>query len=271
MSEQAYIKVPFTLAEVPHHYGPEVHLLADPAAWSLLAERGRPETEQPRFGLLLTRIYLVLLYAAINRELPRAQVRIPTRMQAKHPGACYQGEIIDQEQSVVVVDLARAGMAPSEICFQELCWLMKPARIRQDHIMISRQLDQAGQVTGAGMHSVKIGGPVEGRWLFLPDPMGATGSTMVTVLDHYRDRVGGRPRGIIALHLVVTPEYLAAMRRAYPEVHIYALRLDRGLSAPDVLETPLGSRWAEEKGLDEHHYIVPGAGGIGEVANNAYV
>jgi uracil phosphoribosyltransferase len=30
-------------------------------------------------------------------------------------------------------------------------------------------------------------------------------------------------------------------------------------------------RWDEERGLDDHHYIVPGAGGVGEVLNNAWV
>ena len=59
--------------------------------------------------------------------------------------------------------------------------------------------------------------------------------------------------------------------RAHPEVVVYALRLDRGLSAPDVLETVPGVRWDEERGLDDRQYIVPGGGGFGEVLNNAFV
>ena len=38
-----------------------------------------------------------------------------------------------------------------------------------------------------------------------------------------------------------------------------------------VLATVPGSRWAEERGLTENHYIVPGGGGLGEVMNNSYV
>ena len=49
-----------------------------------------------------------------------------------------------------------------------------------------------------------------------------------------------------------------------------AYRLDRGLSAPDVLETLPGTRWDEERGLDAHSYIIPGAGGLGEVLNNSW-
>jgi uracil phosphoribosyltransferase len=70
---------------------------------------------------------------------------------------------------------------------------------------------------------------------------------------------------------MVTPEDIARMKKDHPEVVIYAARLDRGLSAPDVLETVPGERWAEERGLNDHQYIVPGAGGVGEILNNAYV
>ena len=86
-----------------------------------------------------------------------------------------------------------------------------------------------------------------------------------------RRGVPGTPRKIIALHLVVTPEYLRRMRKDHPDMVIYAVRLDRGLSPPDVLATVPGTRWDEERGLDDHQYIVPGGGGFGEIMNNAYV
>jgi uracil phosphoribosyltransferase len=38
-----------------------------------------------------------------------------------------------------------------------------------------------------------------------------------------------------------------------------------------VLSTVPGTFWDEERGLDERHYIVPGAGGVGEILNNAWV
>ncbi|HEX8952279.1 MAG TPA: uracil phosphoribosyltransferase, partial [Polyangia bacterium] len=57
----------------------------------------------------------------------------------------------------------------------------------------------------------------------------------------------------------------------HPEVIVYALRLDRGLSPAEVLQTMPGERWAEERGLTDKHYIVPGGGGLGEVMNNSFV
>jgi uracil phosphoribosyltransferase len=136
---------------------------------------------------------------------------------------------------------------------------------------MSRTTDAAGRVTGATWHDAKIGREVEGRIILFPDPMAATGASIISALDHYRTRLEGRPLVCIAIHLIVTPEYLRNVQRAHPDTRVYALRVDRGLSPPDVLATVPGTRWDEERGLDDHHYIVPGAGGVGEVLNNAWV
>ncbi len=73
------------------------------------------------------------------------------------------------------------------------------------------------------------------------------------------------------MHLVVTPEFLRALKKSHPDVVVYAWRLDRGLSPEKILQTAPGTHWDEERGLDEHQYIVPGAGGVGEILNNAWV
>ena len=57
----------------------------------------------------------------------------------------------------------------------------------------------------------------------------------------------------------------------FPELHIFAIRLDRGLSGPEVLDSPPGTHSAQERGLTDNQYIVPGAGGVGEVLNNAWI
>jgi uracil phosphoribosyltransferase len=126
-------------------------------------------------------------------------------------------------------------------------------------------------VTGATWHDAKIGRDVDGRTVLLPDPMGATGTSMISALDHYKTRLDGRPARCIAMHLIVTPEYLRNVLRAHADTIVYALRVDRGLSAADVLATVPGTRWDEERGLDDRQYIVPGAGGVGEILNNAWV
>jgi hypothetical protein len=49
------------------------------------------------------------------------------------------------------------------------------------------------------------------------------------------------------------------------------VRLDRGLSSKKVLASKLGSKPKGEIGLNEHGYIVPGAGGVGELMHNSFV
>jgi uracil phosphoribosyltransferase len=87
----------------------------------------------------------------------------------------------------------------------------------------------------------------------------------------YKKKVPGKMRKIICLHLIITPEYVRRVTTDHPDVAIYALRLDRGLSAPEVFATAPGELWEKERGLDDRQYIVPGGGGMGEVMNNAYV
>ena len=57
----------------------------------------------------------------------------------------------------------------------------------------------------------------------------------------------------------------------HPDLVLYAIRLDRGMSDPEIFSSKLGEHRKEERGLNERQYIVPGAGGLGEILNNSYV
>jgi uracil phosphoribosyltransferase len=112
---------------------------------------------------------------------------------------------------------------------------------------------------------------VDDAILLFPDPMGATGGSICTAIDAYKQQVVGKPRKIVAANLIVTPEYLKRVTSTHPEAIVYALRLDRGLSAEEIFDTVPGTQWDRERGLDDRQYIVPGGGGFGEIMNNAYV
>ena len=101
--------------------------------------------------------------------------------------------------------------------------------------------------------------------------MGATGRSLSSAVDIYMKQVEGTPSKVIAIHLIVTPEHITRLKQEHPEVLLYAARLDRGMSPDDVLAAVPGERPGEERGLNEQQYIVPGAGGIGEILNNAFV
>src|SRR5580658_2393431 len=271
MPDAAYAKSHYRPPEIDHRYGPNVHLLDDPLAWTQLAHLCALETHQPDVGRLVRFLYEKLAHAVIAAELPRARLDVPTRMVTSSPQAVVRTAGVAASTRVVTVGIARAGTVPSQVVYELLNELLDPAGVRQDHLSMSRVTDANGRVTGTAWHDAKIGREVEGRLVVIPDPMGATGSTLVSALDHYKTRLDGSPARCIAIHLIVTPEYLRHVLRAHPDTRVYALRLDRGLSPPDVLQTVPGTRWDDERGLDDHQYIIPGAGGVGEVMNNAWV
>jgi uracil phosphoribosyltransferase len=267
--DQYYKSLQYKLSEIEHRYGKNVHILADTLLLSFLARLCSEVTIQPTINELITTIYLSLLKTAVNQEFPKKLTEIPTRMINSHPEGVYQGPIVDPDVPVVSVNLARAGTVPSHICYTALNYFMNPKHVRQDHISIARTTDKKEQVTGSQISGHKIGGHSNDAIVLFPDPMGATGSTLVEAVDLYKKM--GKARKFIALHCIVTPEYIKNMQARHPDVVIYAVRLDRGLSPADVLKTVPGTQWDAEKGLNSNQYIVPGGGGFGEVLNNAYV
>lgn len=255
--------------DLEHRYGPQVHLLNDVYLLSHLAKLCSPETHQPVINELVTTLYQSLLKLVVNREFPNREAAIPTRMAAQHPEAIYRGPEINPETPVVSVNLARAGTLPSHVCYTALNYFMNPRVVRQDHISIARRTNDRHQVEGSDVSGHKIGGRVDGSIVIFPDPMGATGGTLIEAVSLYKKQ--GKALKYIALHCIITPEYLKNVTRAHPDLTIYAIRLDRGLSTPEILKTVPGTHWDQEKGLNDRQYIVPGGGGFGEIMNNAYV
>ena len=259
----------FEVSQIEHRYGPNVHILNDPYLFTTLARLCLPECRQPTINSLLNTLYRELVKTVVNREFPHARKTISTRMHSQHPEGTFSADFIDSETRVVCVNLARAGTVPSQICFDSFNYILNPDGVRQDHISINRKVDAEDKVVGTNLGGVKIGGDVKDAFVIIPDPMGATGSTIHSAMEIYKPL--GKAKKFVAMHLVITPEYVRQVTKAFPELSIYAIRLDRGLSPAHVLKTPPGTHWDEERGLNAKHYIVPGAGGLGEVINNSYV
>jgi len=270
-ADAQYAALPTLTDGAEHAYGPRVHLLSYPWPMTMLARLCSERTTQPEVNALVSRLYDWLLTEVASRELLLSPAALNTRMIAHNPEGVYQGQRVEPDQRVVVVDIARAGMLPALRFYEGLNHLLNPDFVRQDHVIASRLADEAGRVVGVRVDATKIGGPVQDATVFLPDPMAATGTSVSAVIRRYLGELEGRPRRIVAVHLIVTPEYLREITSSFPEVEIYAVRLDRGLSAPEVLATRPGERWSEERGLNDHQYIVPGGGGFGEIMNNAWI
>ena len=269
LTDSQYVKRQHRLSEIDHRYGKGVHILSDPYLFTTLAKLCRPDCRQPLINQLLGFLYGELVKVVVNCEFPQIETNLDTRMLALHPEGSFRGLVLDPSTKVVCVNLARAGTVPSQICFDAFNYIFNPDGVRQDHIAINRKIDSDERVIGTNLGGTKIGGGVADSFVVIPDPMGATGSTIQTAMELYGKH--GIARKYIAIHLVVTPEYLSKVTALYPGLAIYAIRLDRGLSPQKVLQTIPGTLWKEERGLNSKQYIVPGAGGLGEVINNSYV
>src|SRR5882724_10901949 len=217
MRDHVYDRIPYRAPQMEHHYGPNVHIIADPLALTQLARLCAKGTYQPEINTLVGVLYRDMLRAIVNAEFPRRATATPTRMIDSTPQAVFHGETIDPEVRAVTVNIARAGTLPSQITYDFLNTLLDPRLVRQDHFVMARLLDEASKVVGAQITGSKIGGDVDDAILLFPDPMGATGGSIVTALDAYKDNVMGKPRKIIAAHLIVTPEYVKKVTTTHPE------------------------------------------------------
>lgn len=270
LADSAYAKLPKVIAEIEHEYGENVHILADVFLLTHLAFLCDENTQQPAVNSVVRDLYQYLIRAVLNYEFPRKVASVRTRMIGSDPRGVWTGEVLDPNVRTVTVNILRAGTLPSQVCYDFLNKTLSSKLVRQDHVVMSRVTDESGKVVGSHLGDSKIGGDVDDTIVLFPDPMGATGSSLVQVLGHYKKAVDGTARKYIAVHLIVTPEYLKCLKDNHPEVVVYALRLDRGASSADVLSQKPGVRWQEESGLTDKQYIIPGAGGLGEIMNNSY-
>lgn len=256
---------------IEHNYPSQVKILNDPYLTHLTSHLSTNQCVQPEFNRFVKKIFKQLFIHIVNNEWPLESVELKTRMTDLHDEVRLHSQQFKKTQKAVCVDVARAGMLPSQIFFDELTELVALDGLRIDHIFASRATNEKGEVTHTDISGSKIGGDVDDTILFIPDPMGATGSSLCEVIDYYKKNVSGQISKIVAAHMIITPEYIKKLTETHPEVVIYSARVDRGFSSEKALSQPPGTLWNEEKGLNDSQYIVPGAGGVGELINNSFV
>lgn len=257
-------------AERHHEYGDRVHIVGDTFSLSMLARLCSAESTQPEFNRLVGALYQHMMIRAVNVIFPTHVQSIDTRMKEMDPAGTFTGRVLKRDTQLVVVDVARAGILPSQVCYDLANTLLEPDCVRQDHLVMARTTNEAGGATGSTILAEKVGGPVDDRWLLFPDPMGATGGSLASAIDHYKAEYG-TPARVIVLCLMITPQFLRTFRERHPSVDVFALRLDRGKSTDEALASRLGALKDEEGGLTDIDYIVPGGGGFGELMNNSWV
>jgi uracil phosphoribosyltransferase len=193
------------------------------------------DTEQVEFRKGLVKLGRICGYEIIDGMMDTEFVSITT------PLADTTGERVKGLDRVVVVNVLRAATPFVEGLLKAF------PRAKQGVVSASR--DEAAGMDDSGefpisMDYVKLPelGPED--TVIVADPMLATGSTMISVLEEVLEQ--GTPERLLALSAVSAPPGLVNVRESVPEA--------------DVLTVSIDER------LDDDGYIVPGLGDAGDRA-----
>ena len=164
-----------------------------------------------------------ILAVEAARELPLVQVRVDT------PLELATGHRLPDE--IAVVPVLRAGLGMVEGFLR----LLPNARV--GHLGVYRDEEALSPVEYYERFPASLGS----AWVFVVDPMLATGGSAVHALD--RLKLAGAQR-LSLVCLVAAPEGLAAVEADHPDVPVWTAAVDRE--------------------LDERGYIRPGLGDAGD-------
>ena len=200
-----------------------------------LTELRSVETPQVQFRKGLVKLGRVCGYELIDERLETELVPVQT------PLAETRGERVTELDDVVVVNVLRAATP-----FVEGLLKAFPAA-RQGVISASRD-EKAGMDDGTfpiTVDYVKLPDIRPEDTVVVADPMLATGSTMVAVLEELLDGAP-TPENLFVLSAVSAPPGLTRVNEAVPEAECITVSVDDH--------------------LDEHGFIVPGLGDAGDRA-----
>ena len=177
------------------------------------------------FREVVNEISMLMAYE-VSRDLPLEDVEIETPL-VKTTLKTLAGK------KVAIIPILRAGLGMVDGILE----LIPAAKI--GHVGMYRDHDTLQPVE----YFVKLPSDISERQLFVVDPMLATGGSAVAAIDALLKR-GAQPSSIKVCCLVAAPEGVEVLRKAHPDIDIYAAALDER--------------------LNEHGYILPGLGDAGD-------
>lgn len=181
------------------------------------------ETSTKEFRDLVNEIAMLMVYDA-TRDLTLEDIDVETPC-----GIAHCREIAGRK--LAFVPILRAGLGMVEGALR----LVPSARV--GHIGLYRDEETLQPVE----YYCKLPKDIEERDVFVVDPMLATGGSAIDAISQIKLR---NPRSVKFLCIIAAPEGLEALKKAHPDVDIFAAGLD------DY--------------LNENGYIVPGLGDAGD-------
>lgn len=205
-----------------------VHVPPHPLIQHWLGVARDASTPSVLFRSAMTELGRWLTYEAIRDWLPTLASQVDT------PLAPSPANFINPEVPVAMVPILRAGLALMDGAQA----LLPLAAIY--HIGISR--DEETLQPSCYLNRLPDSFNPDTR-ILIPEPMLATGGTMISVMEELTKR-GVQPQWVRIISVVAAPNALQLLGSRYPEVVVYSAGIDEG--------------------LNEHGFIVPGLGDAGD-------
>jgi len=202
---------------------PDFTLITHPLIQHKLTYMRNAETTTDNFRRLLREISQMLAYE-VTRDLPTEMITIDT------PLATIESPIISGKK-LCLVSILRAGNG----MLDGMLDVVPAARI--GHIGLYRDPETLEPVE----YYFKMPDDIGARLVIVVDPMLATGNSAIAALNRLKE---SGANSIKYVCLLASPEGLAALSKAHPDVPVVAAALDER--------------------LNEHGYIVPGLGDAGD-------
>ena len=206
-----------------------VKIINNPVVCKSLATIRSKNTDSQCFRIAARKITRVLLYEA-SKNLPMVEKTIETPV-----AKCCVNDIAD-DIKIIISPILRAGL----IFTDESIDILPDACIR--HIGMFRDEETLKPVWYYNKVPTEILHP-EKVYVYITDPMLATGNTMLEAVKLYVNR--NIPiKNIKSLNLISAPEGIELLHREFPELEIITAAVDEG--------------------LNERGYIIPGVGDAGD-------
>ena len=201
----------------------ELHIIDHPLVQHKISLLRDKNTGTKEFRELVSEIAMFICYEA-TRDLPLKEIELET------PLAVAKTKIISGKK-MAFVPILRAGLGMVE----GVSKLVPAAKI--GHIGIFRDPESKESVK----YYCKLPDDINERDSIIVDPMLATGNSAVAAISELKN-LG--VKHIKFMCIICTPEGVEAVKKAHPDVDIYAGVIDEG--------------------LNEDKYIVPGVGDAGD-------
>lgn len=159
-------------------------------------------------------------------QLPVEPYKIQTPLGITYDGQKFQGKICG-------VSIIRAGES-MEQGLRDCC-----RSVRLGKILIQRDEETAMPK----LFYVKLPEDIQDRYVFLLDPLLATGGSASMAVDVLLEK-GVKEERILFLNVLASPEGIQVFKEKYPKIQIVTGMIDEG--------------------LDDRKYVVPGVGDFGD-------